>query len=167
MAKRPSRTVSPAPSSETAPTQDPGYREPASSSPDLKLSAPEPQSPHQKEPTDPKTGYSQNLMGKLRAAAATLRDLDDAALCGLAAETLIPMLGGLSDEIPLVGTLGDKIRKHLISSEEAPLGRVTHKVVRVFLGELMSGRVPNDRRIAYTAVQHATALVILEGDLWA
>ncbi len=102
----------------------------------------------------------------MQDAREILKTLDDAAIAGLAAETLFPMLGGTTEQVPLVGTLAAHIRVFLESEDNRPLGRVTHKVARVYLGDVMAGRIPNSRRVAYTAVQHATALVVLEGALW-
>lgn len=102
----------------------------------------------------------------MKLAAEMLKTLDDAAVAGLAAETLFPMLGGTTEQVPLVGTLADLVRRFLEPTDVHPLGRVTHKVARVYLGDVMAGRIPNSRRVAYTAIQHATALVVLEGYLW-
>lgn len=99
-------------------------------------------------------------------ASEMLTTLDDAAIAGLAAETLFPMLGGTSEQVPLVGALATQVRVFLQPEGVHPLGRVTHKVARVFLNDVLAGRPPNSRRVAYTAIQHATALVVLEGYLW-
>lgn len=166
MAKRPSRTASQANSSAPVQTQEPPSPEPASSNPAPTPSDQAPPSPHQSEPPDPKTGYNPTLLANLKKAAETIRTLDDTTLSQIGSGVLLEMLGGSTDQIPLVGTLGAKTRNLLAPTDEAPLGRVTHKVVRVFLTEVMAGRIPNDRRLAYTAIQHATALVVLEGYLW-